>query len=138
TVPDGTVIKFLNSDSAVYDYQIYQILEFYLIRKSPPTEDLLSIARQLAFDAARPRYLRTVGRALLGKYGTAADLERLLNSYDEVTDPSERGELVCALFRLERTRRNAFLGRAEQEGEMNMRAAKWVRTLKDESEITVP
>ena len=134
-VPDAAIIKFLNSDIAVYDYQIYQIVEFYLIRQSPPTEDLVSIARQLAFDAARPRYLRTVCRALLGRCGTAADLERLLNSYDEITDPSERGEVICTLFRLERTRRNAFLKRAEQEGEMNMRASKWVRSLKDESEM---
>ncbi|MGD0988083.1 MAG: hypothetical protein ABR874_09740 [Candidatus Sulfotelmatobacter sp.] len=114
-----------------YDYQIYQIMEFYLLRSNPATDDLLSIARPMAFDATRPRYLRTTCRALLGKYGTAADLERMLNSYDEITDISERSELICALSRLERGRRNAFLGRAEQEGEMNMRAARWVRSLND-------
>ncbi|MGA2357297.1 MAG: RNA-directed DNA polymerase, partial [Terriglobales bacterium] len=130
-VPDDAVIEFLSSDMAVYDYQIYQIMEFYLLRSNPATDDLLSIARPMAFDATRPRYLRTTCRALLGKYGTAADLERMLNSYDEITDISERSELICALSRLERGRRNAFLGRAEQEGEMNMRAARWVRSLND-------
>jgi Reverse transcriptase (RNA-dependent DNA polymerase) len=133
--PDEAMIKFLNSDAAVYDYQVYLILEFYLMRKNPPPEALSSIARQLAFDAARPRYLKTVCRALLGKWGTAADLERLLDSYDEITDPSERGEAICALARLERTRRNTFLKRAEQDSEMNMRAAKWVRSLQDESDM---
>jgi hypothetical protein len=135
TFPNQQVISFLVSDLAVYDYQIYQLLELYLMRTSPPTEDLLSVARQLTFDPNRPRYVRTVCRALLGKYGTAADLERLFNSYDEITDPSERSELICALFRLEKSRRNAFLGRVEREGELNMRAAKWVRSLKDSSSI---
>ena len=104
-------------------------MKYALEKYRSVSEDIVAIARQMAFDPTRPRYLRTVCRALLGKYGQPADLERLLNSYDEIADPSEKVEVICSLYRLEKGRRNSFLARAERDGEMNLRAARWVRTL---------
>jgi len=65
---------------------------------------------------------------LLGKYGVSADLERMALLYDETTDPSERVEIICSIRRLERGRRNALLARFERDGEINRRAARWVRS----------
>jgi hypothetical protein len=125
--PVADLVEFLSSDAAIYDFQNHQILEFFLKRENIP-EELISVARQMAFDPTKPRYLRTVGRALLGRFGSVADLERLFNSYDETNDPSEKGEIICSLCRLEKGRRNSFLSRAEQDGEMSARAARWVRS----------
>ena len=71
--------------------------------------------------------MKTYCRAFLGKFGSAADIETIADLYDETTDPSEKVEIICAIGRLERGRRNSLLARVEKDGEMNLRAAKWVR-----------
>jgi hypothetical protein len=118
---------FLESDRCVYAYQAYQVLQWYLdIDREPPTT-ILSTARQVAFDPARPGYLRSVARELLGQWGTQPDLERLQATYDETPGDSEKAEIICALRRMERARRNSFLARAEGDGELQRRAARLVR-----------
>jgi hypothetical protein len=87
----------------------------------------LAKARSLAFDGAQPRYAKAIARSILGKFGTTADLERLLVLYAELGDLNEQVHLMCSLGRLERGRRNAFLARAEGDGEMHHRAARLVR-----------
>ena len=74
-----------------------------------------------------PRYVRTTCRAFLGRYGNQADLERIVGAYDYTADPSEQVEIICSIQRLERARRNAFLGRVENDGDTHIRAVRWIR-----------
>jgi len=121
------IVEELKGGSLVYDYQIYQIVAWFLENCQNPTPEFMEFIRLTAFSLDRPRYVRTVCRAFLGKFGTAADLERLADLYDVTTDPSERVEVICSLRRLERGRRNAFFGRVEGDGEMNRRAVRWIK-----------
>jgi hypothetical protein len=122
------LVHFLNSDAAVYPYQLYQIIEWANNVGLKPSEDFVSVARQLAFDNLQPYYVRLVSRSFLGQHGTSADLERLEQIYAEATSPIEQSELICALRKMEMGRRNAFLRRSERDGEMNRRAVMLVKS----------
>ena len=80
---DAQLAAFLESTDAIYAYQNYQIAECRLRDDNPCADELLCVFRDFAFDPAQPAYLRSQGRALLGKFGTPADLERLEHSYPE-------------------------------------------------------
>jgi hypothetical protein len=125
---EAALIEFLNSDAAVYPYQVYQIMEWVGKVELLPSEDFLTIVRRLAFDNAQPYYLRLTSLSFLGRSGTPADLERLEQAYTESTSSLEQSELICALKRMERGRRNTFFGRAEGDGEMNKRAVMLVKS----------
>jgi len=124
---EDALLNFLTSDSLVYPYQVYQIIEWFLERSNTPSNELIETIRAIGFDASTPRYVKTYCRAFLGKFGSAADIKTIADLYDETTDPSEKVEIICAIGRLERGRRNSLLARVEKDGEMNLRAAKWVR-----------
>ncbi len=126
----GTIIEFLNSDEAVYPYQIYQIIEWISELPFEPSGNLIEIARRLSFDDSQPYYLRFICMKIIGDYGTFADLERLEDSYSSARNPLEQSIIMCCLKRMEKGRRNAFLGRAEGDGELNRRAVKFVRSQK--------
>jgi hypothetical protein len=121
------IVEVLSSGRLAYDYQVYQIVAWLLEYCTEPSGELMDFIRATSFSPHRPRYVKTVCTAFLGKFGVAADLERLSDSYDLTTDPSERVETICSLRRLERGRRNAFFARVERDGEMNRRAVKWVK-----------
>jgi hypothetical protein len=122
------LVTFLNSPDAVYTYQNYQILEWFSILDHIPSDGLIAIARQFAFDNAQPPYLRAVCRKILGDHGTPADLERLEGDYAEARNPLEQCEIICSLRRMEVARRNTFLRRAERDGFLNRNAARLVRS----------
>jgi hypothetical protein len=122
------MIQSLRSGQLVYHYQFYEIFSWFYQYCANPSDDLLDLCRDICFDVKFPRYVRMPCRALLGKYGTNADIERIAAAYDHTTDPSERVEIICSIRRLERGRRNAFLARVENDSEMNRRAVKWVRS----------
>lgn len=121
------LVDFLRSENSVYDYQKYQLLDWVLSDVPTPGKDLIDFARPLAFDTGPPPYLRSVARALLGRFGGPADLDRLLNSYDKCPDERERVEIVCCLARAEKARRNAFLRRVVDESDMHRRAVQLVK-----------
>lgn len=121
------VIGLMSSGQIFYDYQMYEMVEWFYERQSAPSDALLELVRAFAFNLTSPRYLKTICRALLGKFGSSADLERIASLYDETRDPSERVEIICSIRRMERLRRNALLARWAVEGEMNRRAVQWVR-----------
>jgi len=121
------IAQTLRAGEIVYEYQVYQIVAWFLEYSKQATAELMDFIRPTAFSADKQRYVRTVCRAFLGKFGTTADLERLADLYDLTTDPSERVEIICSLRRFERGRRNAFFGRVEKDGEMNRRAVRWLK-----------
>lgn len=127
-VAEWVIVDLIRSGHIFYPYQRYLIMEWLYECAPEITDRTLDLVRETAFDSSSPRFLKTACRALLGKFGTAADLERVADSYDEITDPSEQVEVICALKRLEKGRRNAFFGRVEDESEMHSRAVRWVKS----------
>ena len=125
---ENSVVGFLQSVHAVYPYQNYQILEWFGEYTQKPSEDLLEIARRMAFDKSQPKYLKVVSRKLVGEFGTIADLERLEWLYSELDDEIEKSNIVCCLKNMELSRRNSFLGRAQHDGKLVQIASNLVRS----------
>jgi hypothetical protein len=124
---DG-IVAFLESANSIYPYQTFQVLHWLDDSLESPSERTIAFARRAAFDSAQPSYVRALGQKILGDHGTAADLERLEALYADLSSPMEQSELICCLYRVEVTRRNAFLARAEGDGELQRRAVRLVRT----------
>ena len=125
---EDLVVEFLQSVHAVYPYQNYQILEWFSEHSQKPSEDLLEIARQMAFDKSQPKYLKVVSRKLVGEFGTSADLERLEWLYSELDDEIEKCDIICCLKNMEAIRRNAFLAQAKHDGKLVQIASNLVRS----------
>jgi hypothetical protein len=120
---------FLVSPDCIYDYQIYQIFRWLSLVGIPPSADLVTVARRLTFDNAKPSYLRAVCRTVLQDHGTMADLDRLEASYGEFHDDFERAQVLVSLKRMEMGRRNAFYGRVAGDGLLCARAVRLVKQL---------
>jgi hypothetical protein len=93
-----------------------------------PSSSIIEIARHFAFDDAQPYFLKFICMKMVGDYGTIADLERLEESYGNAKNYLEQSIIMCCLVRMEKGRRNAFLGRAEKDCELNKRASKLVKS----------
>ncbi len=119
--------QFLRSEEAVYEYQVYQILEFAMDQNAEKAPGLLSLIRQIAFDRGRPDYLRAVARVVIGKLGTVGDLELIEASFATAAPGLDRAQVLCALGRMERGRRNGFLARTQGSDQHCARAANFVR-----------
>jgi hypothetical protein len=124
------MVQYLNSEEAVYPYQIYEIVAWRNRLGVQPMADLLSYVRQLLFDRRIPPYLRCACRAFIAQFGSGIDLERLEDSYSEIGDDLEKAEVVCGVRRMEEGRRNAFLARVANDGYYTARAVKAVRSNK--------
>jgi hypothetical protein len=127
---DEELAVYLASPDSVYDYQNYLIIEWRA--KYPevaPSQDLIRIVREMAFDDGRPSFLKSISRRFLEQFGTQADLERIEQLYATTTSPLEQVEILCALRRLEGGRRNAFLGRHAGATLMHQRAGRYARGL---------
>jgi hypothetical protein len=94
-----------------------------------PSVNLIEIARRFAFDDSQPYYLRFICMKIIGDYGTFADLERLEDYYSNAKNNLEQSIIMCCLRRMEKVRRNAFLGRAEGDGNLNKRAAQFIKSI---------
>jgi hypothetical protein len=118
--------RFLNSREAVYSYQVYLIIEWFLSTGITPSADLTATVRRASLDATQPFYVHSIARYFIGKYGSPTDLEMLERAYPH-SSPNEQVEIICALARMERVRRNGFLARAEHDGDNHRRAVRLVR-----------
>jgi hypothetical protein len=124
---EARIVDWMRSSEMVYPYQSYGIIEWFYESSTDPSTALIDLVRYIGFDPLSPRYLKTICRAFLGKFGASADIERIALEYDETNDASERTEIICSIRRMEPARRNAFLARAQQDGGENVRAVRWVR-----------
>lgn len=117
------IYAFLDSPDSIYDFQVYEILEF--LQEHPPADkgQLLALARRYA-EHTHPHYVRSTARMILGDHGTAADIERMHAEYREAQTDRDRAELVWAIRRLERSRRNTLYARAERNGGLVEQAVK--------------
>jgi hypothetical protein len=119
--------KFLRSPDAIYDYQVYQIIAWINDIGLKPSDNIIGVARELTFDLSRPSYLRAAARNILRRYGTIADLDRLLMSYAETDGELEKAEILVGLERLEAERRDSFYLRVGSDGELCERAVRLIR-----------
>ncbi len=123
------LIGFLSSKEAVYDYQNYQILIWFLETVTEMSEELLKLCRQYAFDNNKPYYLRSVARSILGKFGNTADIEKIEDQLTHIVSDFERVELLCCLAKMEKGKRNALLGRVAKDGQITEMAVSHVKRL---------
>ena len=120
------VLRFTCSREAFYDFQIYEILKF-IHDQGIEHPLLLPLARELIQDRNRPLWLRSYALALVGENGVTSDLEHIESLYSTAENDIERADIICALRRYELVRRNAFLGRAARDGEIEARSVRWVK-----------
>jgi hypothetical protein len=120
------ITNFLASDSAIYHYQNYLLLEFYFEGDFLP-QLLLVICRAYLRDLTKPHWLRAYAAAIIGLVRDAADMEFLEASYGQCRDDVERATCICSASGLEVRRRNEFLGRVRRDGDMEERACRFVR-----------
>lgn len=124
---DDRLADFLDSPFAIYHYQCYQILEWRYRDDTVLRDRILAHCRKFAFDNNYPIYLRSIARALLGRQGNLADLERFMQIYPQTNSPLEQSELLCCLERLEQNRRNGFASRFRSDNNLNELAYRWLR-----------
>jgi hypothetical protein len=110
-----------------FDYQLYQVMRWRLRQEGVPTEPFMRLARLTAIEPGGVWYVKAIARAVIGRWGGPADLERLQQAYPDAQSDQERTEIICSLQGMERSRRNAFLGHAAGDGEFSSRAVRAVR-----------
>jgi hypothetical protein len=108
---EAAVVSRLDSGRLVYDYQLYLIFEWRLEQDTNPSSDFLRVTRS---HLATGPDAEAWGRAILGRWGTTADLNDLVTDY-ATTRTSQRPDMICSLQRLELSRRNGFYGRVAAE-----------------------
>ncbi len=125
---DEPLAAFLQSDQGrVYDHQTYQIMRWVSNSQHVEIPHLLGIARRYALDPGVSRHIRGVCQKIVGQLGDQSDLELLQRRYSDTRDSLEQAQILCSLRRMETQRRNAFLARARNDGELQARAVAWVR-----------
>lgn len=124
----GEVVDYMSSDDAIHDYQLYQLVRLFLAQDWE-SQALLALCRQWAFDTNRGPWLRSPSIAYLGAYGDPSDLELLMEKYASSADHVERADIVAALTRLEKSRRNAFYARTRHDGDLVARAVTHAKSL---------
>jgi hypothetical protein len=120
---DDPLLNYLMSDEAVYAYQHHQVIAWRTCAAQVPSEPFVAYVRKVESAARTPPYLKATARTFLGRFGSSADLDRLEESYAAASSDLERAEIVVALQRLEKSRRNGFLNTAKADGFLVARAA---------------
>lgn len=123
---EGRILDYISSAEAIYDYQTFQIITWFVKKGSFPRR-LLQLCRAWSADKNRDSWLRTAARSVLGQEGDQSDLEAIEGSYDTILGDLERADVVYALARMETSRRNSFFGRVSSDGELVSRAVRCVR-----------
>lgn len=121
-----SIVNFVGSTEATNAFQIYQILKFFY-ETDVTHEKALSLVRKFIRDRNFPSWLRSYAYVLIGRIGTTADLEHIESLYSNAEHSIEHVDIICALHRYERVRRNAFLARTMNDGFFEAQSVRWVR-----------
>lgn len=124
-----SVIEYVVSPSAIYDYQCYQIVR-WLFREEVFSEKIVKYCRSVARDMNRDLWLRSYASAYLGKHGNISDLQLIQSMYANCSGDLERADCVMALKRLEAGKRNAFYGEVFNDGPLVARAVSLAKGIK--------
>jgi retron-type reverse transcriptase len=123
------ITEYVASDLAVYDYQIWQIYEWFLNPRTnhTPNEKLIKLAREFAVSKEVGFFLSNVSKRYIGKYGTNGDLEALTKFYASCQGRDQ----VAVLFSVKgmaRSRRNGFYADASNDGWRHKTAVSFIKS----------
>jgi len=124
---EAQLLAVLESPDSIYDYQLYQLVEWFLTRDHW-SERLLNVCRRFAYDQNRDSWLRLSAVIYLGKFGNPGDLSKIEQRYSALSDDVEQAVFVSALTRLETGRRNGFYARLQADGPLVAAAVKAVKS----------
>jgi hypothetical protein len=123
---DDRIFDYLETSDALYEHQSFLVLRSYFDQQRFPSR-LVGYCRRVLRDASAQHYVRAYAFAILGEVGEGADLEFMEGVYPDASDEIQRATIICACRQMEAGRRNAFFGRARNDGNMEHRAALWAR-----------
>ena len=129
------LLSLLTNDLAIYPYQHYQFIQWWLSEGVCPNEKFIRWVRGEFFERSIPPYLASVCAEFLGRFGSPADIERIEARLEDPISDLKRAELICAVRRLESGRRNSILGRFAGQGFLTSRAVELVRQEKDPASV---
>lgn len=112
------IAKYVASEDSVYDYQLYEIYDWFLDSDTShiPNEALIAMARDLAFGGDSDFYLQNVARQYLGEYGVPSDLMRLQQAYSSSASMREQVVILASLRGREKSKRNGFYAGVKEDG----------------------
>ena len=125
-----SIVGYMISPSAIYDFQCYQILK-WLYTEKIKNHLALKYCRGIASDFNRDLWLRSWAIAYLGSYGDNVDLESIESLYSASPTDFEKADCIMALSRMETARRNAFYSSVKGDGPLVDRAIKGVKGKKE-------
>jgi hypothetical protein len=124
-----SIVGYLVSPLAIYDYQSYQVLKWFF-EEGLKDERVLKYCRRVMKDLRRDPWLRSWAIAHLGRHGDIADLTSIESMYASCSGDFEKADCVMALLRMESGRRNAFYSYVKGDGPLVDRAISMVKGVK--------
>ena len=112
---------------SIYDYQTYQILSWIGEQNIAIGELLLALIREITSDRRQPDFVRSVAREIIGANANVGDLDRIERLFAEAAPGLDQAQVLCALQRMEKGRRNSFIAR-QQANDWCARAARLIRS----------
>jgi len=110
------ILKYFSSKDAIYNYQKYQIVDWINNNFDLNIKQFfLKEVKKIISDSNAPCYLRTVSRLLVSEIGHSSDLDTLCNLFSDDMPVLEKCELILCLSRMEKTKRNSFLGNVKND-----------------------
>jgi hypothetical protein len=112
---------YFTSEFVTGDYQVFEFLR-WLSENDLRCTGVEELVREVAFDANRPRWLRSWALAYLSGVADQTDFERLQDLYPRLPSGLESADVLAALRRAETGARKEFFGRARDDGDLEARA----------------
>jgi hypothetical protein len=129
---DETLLDYMASSEAIYDYQLYELVRWFYGARAYP-ERLLRLCRQWATDMNRSPCLRAYCRAILGDAASSDDLDLLEAECAQATTITEKVEFIVSLAKMEAGRRNAMMGRYKGDGFLIQKAIEYAKKLSSQA-----
>lgn len=123
----GAVERYMASGDALYDHQLFQLMRWFC-RANICSKDILALCRSWAYDHNRAPWLRSYCVAYIGAWGEQIDLESLEACYAGLNSSIDKADVIVALARMERSRRNSLYARAGTD-DMVQRAIAMAKSL---------
>jgi len=123
----NSLFEFLQSDDAIYSYQKYQIINWINNNVDSIENNHLKTLRTIVNNSNNPKYLISISRASISKFGNIADLDELMGKYSDDLTELEKIEILCSIKNVEKTKRNSFYGQKKDESKITENTIKWIK-----------
>lgn len=125
---DDAIAEFVTGESCIHSYQVYEILMWRADNsRIPPSDKLIHMVRDIVFNGWDIQEV-LVGAAyrFLGVFGNQADMDDLKNHSARLNDKGT-SEIVCAVKRMEKAKRNGFFGSLKGRDKVLDWTIEWVK-----------